>query len=153
MHQISTTCRESPPGQCPNNELETSARSFLFPRRSRAPLSGSSHLSTLALFSLPLRVVPYLKHESHISYIISIVCIEFDQYFAILIRRFENRTTPSVPEVPCSRENHGQIALVGGLDYLLIAHRTAGLNDRRNPGIGRDQEGVRKRYQPIGCHD
>jgi hypothetical protein len=47
-------------------------------------------------------------------------------------------------------EDHGQPLLVGGLDHFLVAHRAAGLNDRRGAGIGggskarrRTEEGVR----------
>ena len=45
-----------------------------------------------------------------------------------------------MPEVATSGEDHGDAGLVGSRDHLLVAHRAAGLNDRRGAGFyGRHQ--------------
>ena len=50
---------------------------------------------------------------------------------------------PLMPEVAHAGEDHGEAALVGGGDHLVVAHRAARLDDRRGAGLGR-------REQPVG---
>src|SRR5437588_9313210 len=40
----------------------------------------------------------------------------------------------SMAKVANPREHHAEAMLIAGVDRLLVAHGTAGLNDRRHPG-------------------
>ena len=41
-----------------------------------------------------------------------------------------------------AREYHGEPLLIRGGDHFIVAHRAAGLDDRRDPGVGQDPEAV-----------
>jgi len=43
-------------------------------------------------------------------------------------------TIVSMPEMPDAGEHHGDAVLVGGLDHLVVAHRSAGLDHRGGAG-------------------
>src|SRR5262245_44563171 len=43
--------------------------------------------------------------------------------------------SPSVQEVAFAGEHHGEAELVGAFEYLLVADRTARLDDDRYPGV------------------
>ena len=50
-------------------------------------------------------------------------------------------------EVAHAGEHHRQSVLVGGGDHLGIAHRTAGLDDRLDPGFGSRVDAVAEREE------
>src|SRR5688572_22945077 len=52
-------------------------------------------------------------------------------------------------EVPFAGEHHGDPELVGLLDALVIAHRTAGLDDDRHPGRGSRLDAVGERVEGV----
>ena len=62
-----------------------------------------------------------------------------------------------VAEMTHPREHHGQPRLVGGGDYLLVAHGTAGLGDGRDSRlggqfdvIGEGEEGIGSQHSALG---
>ena len=52
-----------------------------------------------------------------------------------------------------AREDHGQTVLVRRLDYLVIAHRAARLDDGRDAGFGRRVDAVAEREECVRRHD
>src|SRR5260221_12630930 len=50
----------------------------------------------------------------------------------------------SMPEMPRAREHHGDAVIVGGLDHLLVAHRTAGLDHGGRSPLDRVQKAARE---------
>jgi hypothetical protein len=58
-----------------------------------------------------------------------------------------------VAEVAPSREDHRHVVPVGDLDRHLVADRAAGLDDRRDAGLGRDLDSVREREVGVAGHD
>src|SRR5262245_40014423 len=62
------------------------------------------------------------------------------------------RARRSVAEVPHAGEHHRQAVLVARLDRLRVAHRAAGLHDRRDAGRGRGVHVVAEREKRVGRH-
>src|SRR5271155_1313104 len=56
----------------------------------------------------------------------------------------------SMPKVPDARKRHGHPKPVGSLDYLGVANRPPGLNDRRSPGLGNGLQAVGEREKGVG---
>src|SRR3989442_7228138 len=53
-------------------------------------------------------------------------------------------------EVADAGEDHRDLVLRGGRDHFLVAHRAAGLNDRRHARPGRGVDAVAKREERVG---
>src|SRR5688500_3704416 len=58
-----------------------------------------------------------------------------------------------VAEVPAAGEDHGHVVPVGDLDGHLVADAAARLDDRGDPGLGRDLDAVREREVGVRGHD
>ena len=65
----------------------------------------------------------------------------------------ERVTTGSVEEVPRPREVHRDAGLLRGRDDLLVADRTAGLDDARYAGLDEDLEPVVEREERVARGD
>ena len=50
-------------------------------------------------------------------------------------------------------EYHGKPCLVRRLDYLVVAHRAAGLNDSLCPCLGRSQKAIGEEEEGVRSHD
>ena len=58
-----------------------------------------------------------------------------------------------MPEMADAGEHHRQSALVGSFDDVVIAHRSARLNDRSDASFRRGNETIGKRKEGIGRND
>jgi hypothetical protein len=58
----------------------------------------------------------------------------------------------SMPEMSDAGEDHSQAVLIAGLDRVLIAHGTAGLDDGSDSRLGRLIDVVAKRKESVGSH-
>jgi hypothetical protein len=47
-----------------------------------------------------------------------------------------------MPKMPHAGEDHGEASFIGGGNYFVITHGTAGLNDRRCPRLGGCKQSV-----------
>src|SRR5688572_3546151 len=57
-----------------------------------------------------------------------------------------------VAEMTDPGEDHRDTVFIGGGDHLVVAHRTAGLDDRLDARFGRGVDAVAEREEGIGSH-
>ena len=54
-----------------------------------------------------------------------------------------------MPKMPHAGEDHGEISFIGGGNYLVVAHRPAGLNNRSCSCFGSGKQAVSEREERV----